>query len=85
MGLTEHLNSYLEFLNYPKLKLFQNKNFVNGFKWRSIPWQHFNEVPAMSSDEIYKTPEQMKHREPGCHDVLNTFLTNYIKEYKILE
>lgn len=76
-------------LDSPRLKLFKNnKNIIDGFRWCSIQWQHRQGVPYLPGDHKNRygtTPEEMRHRQSGQHHVLNEFLTNYIKEYRILE
>lgn len=81
--------SYYDYLAADKFRLFRDyKNFVNQFKWTSIQWQHDLGVPEQPGNYTNKygtTPENMRHRKEGEHHILNEFLINYIKEYKIIE
>ena len=79
---------YFRFLDLDKLKLFKNyNNFVHGFKWCAIPWQHNQGVEPNTGNYSNKYGEaalEIRHRKPGHHSVLNNFLTNYITDNKIL-
>ena len=80
---------YFSELSTPRLSLFKSKkNFIHSFAWPSIIWQHNQGVPPNEGN--YKnrygdTPEHMRHRRPGEHQILNEFLTNYINEHKIID
>lgn len=82
---------YFQYLNSDKLKLFSEyKNFINGFNWTAVQWQHSQGVPEQTNPTNYKskygtTPAEMRHRKSGEHHKLNEFLTKYIKDNKILE
>ena len=78
-----HLDSRrLELLN-------SKKNIIEGFRWRAIPWQHSQGVPVNDGGEYTNkygtTPEDIRHRKSGKHQILNEYLINYINEHKILE
>jgi hypothetical protein len=78
-------NLYLEYLDSPRLKLFQRPEIVDGFKWRAIAWQHEQKVqPTNYAPGTQYVPPEMTHPEPGHHALVNEFLTNYIQEHKIL-
>jgi len=81
--------TYFNEIDNSRLSLYKTKNnFINGFMWNAIQWQHSMGVPVHQTNydsEYGACPEDMKHRAPGYHQKLNEFLTNYIKEYKILE
>ena len=79
-------------IDSPRLSLFaSSKNIIQGFRWAAIKWQHNLGVPAV----VYKensmknsiltlgapdyTPDDIKHRQPGQHNVLNQFLVDYIQ------
>jgi hypothetical protein len=78
-------------LSLPKFQLLENKIFIHKLQWKAVPYQLSNGVPAMdytSSAKIkiaHEVPSNIAHPQAGYHQVLNTFLTNYIQEYKILE
>jgi len=80
---------YQGLLHTPRLALFKTMPWVvNGFNWNAIQWQHDHNVPVNPGeyDGPYGvTPENMRHRKPGEHHLLNKFLTNYIDCCKILE
>lgn len=80
---------YFLHLDNSRLWLFKKyKNFLNGLNWTAIQWQHSQGVPEQPGTYINKygtTPIEMRHRKQGHHDLLNNFLTIYIKDNKILE
>ena len=68
----------------PEFALFkQRKEIIGGFQWRSNPWQFEQGATYIPEDEPY--PLACRHIVPGQHHWLNEFLTNYIKEHKILQ
>ena len=79
-------NIYQEFLDQPRLSLLQNNPSIkDGYRWRAIAWQHMHKVAAT----IYPAgnqyvPPDMTHPLPGHHLMINTHLTQYIKDAKIL-
>lgn len=78
----EHAVDY--YLHEPQFDLFrQCKEIINGFKWRSIPWQFEQGATYPPEDEQY--PADCRHVSLGDHSWLNEFLTNYIQEHKILK
>ena len=78
-------NLYLDYLNHPRLKLFQRPEIIEGFAWRSVAWQHAQgiEPKAYPEGSIYVPPD-MAHPKSGEHQLVNEYLTNYIQEHKIL-
>jgi len=66
---------YQPFLDTPRLALFKKySQFIEGFKWCAIQWQHSQGVPALGDpfpSKYGKAPEDIQHREPGEHKVLN--------------
>jgi hypothetical protein len=79
-------NIYQEYLNEPRLALFKNNPGIkDGFEWRSIAWQHMHEVAKVTYPEGNQyVPPDMTHPMPGHHLMINTHLTHYIKQSKIL-
>ena len=77
---------YQEFLEDTRFELFKNNlGIKDGFAWRSIAWQHMHKVQAT----VYRAgnqyvPPDMAHPEPGHHLMINTHLTQYIKDSKLL-
>jgi len=79
-------NLYQEFLHDPRLKFFNRLEFIDGYKWRAVPWQHQQGIlPTLYFPPQPDVPRELVHPKPGSHDILNAFLTNYIQEYKILQ
>ena len=79
-------NLYQEHLSNPRLKLFQRPEIIEGFAWRAIAWQHAQGVaPTIYSAGSQYVPPDVTHPEPGHHQQVNEYLTNYIQEHKILE
>jgi hypothetical protein len=79
---------YDQFINNPRLDLFKKtKNIVNSYAWKAIEWQHDQSVPAMDygSNMIHTVPDNMKHRKPGHHQILNSFLVDYIKKEQLAD
>lgn len=79
-------NLYQELLDHAKLKYFkQLPCIVHGFEWRSIAYQHSQGVQAtVYAPGHPHVPPDMVHPAPGHHNILNTYLTEYIQEHKIL-
>lgn len=78
----EHAVDY--YLHEPRYdQMRQTVEIIGGFHWRSIPWQFEQGATYPPEDEQY--PADCRHVSPGQHQWLNEFLTNYIKEYKILQ
>jgi hypothetical protein len=63
-----------------------NPIFVDGFKWLSIPWQQKQGAPTMAYEPgVEPPPLNCRHIEPGHHNYLNQFLTDYIINNNIQE
>ena len=79
-------NIYQQFLDHPRLALLKNNPvFIDGLNWQAVPWQLGQGVPPMSYGmEIHYVPDNLRHPQSGCHDVLNTFLADYIKQHQII-
>ena len=78
----EHAVDY--YLHEPRYdQLRQTVEIVGGFHWRSIPWQFEQGATYPPEDEQY--PANCRHVAPEQHQWLNEFLTNYIKEHKLLQ
>ena len=76
-------DSYHHFLSTPKLSLFKKYGeFVDSFGWCSIHWQHKQGVQPIKNHPISKygkTPDEMVHREPGEHELLNEYLVGHYR------
>jgi hypothetical protein len=78
-------NLYQEILDHPRLRLFVTNEIVEGFRWRAVSWQHEQGVPAMNyTTPLFHVPADMSHREPGQHQLLNEYLTQWIEDRKLL-
>jgi hypothetical protein len=79
-------NIYQQFLDHPRLSLLKNNPiFLDGLKWQAVPWQLTNGVPPMVyGSAVYHVPDNFKHPESGCHQLLNNFLVDYINRHQII-
>ena len=85
-------NIYQQLLNHPRVSLLKNNPvFVDGLAWRAVSWQLSHGVPPMkytnessTITQVYHVPDDMHHPESGCHDLLNTFLVDYIKNNQLI-
>ena len=77
-------NLYQGFLEDSRLKLFQQPEFVGGYAWQAIVWQHNQGVPATRYQTPVTVPADMMHRESGAHQKLNEYLYKYIQQHNIL-
>jgi hypothetical protein len=78
---------YQPHLNDPKLSLLNScAEIVHGFGWRATAYQHEQGVLGLKylAGSSYVPPD-MTHPAQGHHEVLNTYLINYINEHKILQ
>jgi hypothetical protein len=80
-------NLYQQYLDCSQLQLFKNNSaIVDGFGWRSVPWQLSQGVPPMySANAIHQVPDDMRHPAPGHHQTLNNFLTDYLVSRNMLK
>ena len=81
-------NLYQEYLHDPKLSLLNScPEIVHGFRWRATAYQYALGVlgTKYKANSQHVVPPDMTHPEQGHHHVLNTYLTNYINEHKILQ
>lgn len=79
---------YQRYLDNDNLQLLKNNPiFVDGLKWRAVPWQISQGVPTTdyADNAAYYVPPEIRHPMPGHHSLINEFLHNYIKEHNILE
>jgi hypothetical protein len=79
---SEHaLDWVIDKQEFDLLKL--DKHFIEGLKWKSIPWQFEQGADFYPGDEIY--PAISRHVALGQHQWLNEFLVDYINQHGILE
>ena len=78
-------NLYLDCLADPRLHLLRRPEIIEGFAWRAIAWQYEQGVkPKNYGAGAQYVPPDMTHPEIGHHELINEYLTDYIREYKIL-
>ena len=71
-------------LDQPKFAPIRlQREIIGGLSWRSIPWQFDQGATWPINDE--HLDRNCRHVEPGQHQWLNQYLTNYIREHKILQ
>lgn len=76
---------YHEHLDNPRLQLFKSTPaIIDGYNWRSVPWQLSKGVPPMKQGNIHYVPDDLRHPAAGHHQTLNEFLVNYINQHLIL-
>lgn len=79
-------NLYQPYLSDDRLQLFKTPEIVGGFAWRATEWQYRSGVqPKNYGPNSPYVPDDMKHAEIGHHHLLNNFLTNYVREHKLLQ
>jgi hypothetical protein len=77
---------YQPYLGQTRFNLFRQMPWiVDGYQWCAVPWQHHHGVGISGSAEVFtEVPEQIKHRMPGEHQLLNQYLADYIHNNNIL-
>jgi hypothetical protein len=76
---------HLPFMDDSRVALFSSRSeFVGGYRWRAIAWQHAQGVPAAYDRTEYNIPDDMKHPCAGEHDLVNQYLTEYIKTNSLI-
>jgi hypothetical protein len=74
---------HLPFMDDPRVQLFSTcKEIVEGYRWRSIAWQHEQGVPPAYRNP--NVPDAMTHPFPGKHNKVNQYLTDYIKANQLI-
>lgn len=78
-------NLYQDWLPESKFDLLKRPEIVGGFAWRAVSWQHSQGVRSnVYGPGRHQVPLDMVHPAPGYHDILNTHLTEYIHQHKLL-
>lgn len=78
-------NLYQEHLLDSKFCLLNRPEIIDGFRWRAIAWQYEQGVrPKTYPFGSPYVPPDMTHPETGHHQLINKYLTNYIREHKLL-
>ena len=79
--------SYHSLLDTPRLALFKKyPEFIDGFKWCAIQWQHSQGVAPLGDpnpSKYGKAPEEIQHRQPGQHKLLNDHLVQHLNSISI--
>ena len=71
-------------LDQPRFAPIRSQHeIIGGLLWRSIPWQFDQGATWPINDE--HLDRNCRHVEAGQHQWLNQYLTNYIREHKILQ
>lgn len=78
---------YEEFVDHVTPNLFKNNCvFVDELKWRAVAWQHSQGVHTTEQiDTRFEVPADMRHPAAGHHQLLNSFLVDYINKHNILQ
>lgn len=79
-------NLYQDYLEDSRLHLLKNNKAIkDGYSWRAIAWQHEHNVEKTIYPEGNQyVPPDMVHPLAGHHEIINTHLTQYIKDSKLL-
>jgi len=74
-------------LSQARFDLFRRHAWiVDGYRWCAIPWQHQQGVLVSGgTNPLLPVPEEIKHRMPGHHDLLNQYLVDYIDRHHVLD
>lgn len=75
---------YQRYLDRDSMRLLHNNPiFIDSLRWKAVPWQIDQGVATINygHNSAYEVPPELKHPAPGHHDVLNTFLAQYIKDH----
>jgi hypothetical protein len=64
----------------PRLQLLgKTDSIIQSYRWRAIQYQHDHDVPSMDyGTQPGDVPDQIKHRIPGYHAVLNSYLADHV-------
>lgn len=66
--------------------LKNNPIFVDGLVWAAIPWQHSQgAIPSQYRPGVIPPPRHLQHILPEDYKHLNGYLTQWIKDNKILQ
>lgn len=78
---------YNEYIDQLEPNLFKdNPVFIESLKWCAVPWQHSHGVPTTEQiDSRYEVPADIRHPASGYHQLLNSFLVDYINKHNILQ
>jgi hypothetical protein len=84
-------DSYQHLLDYDRLASFRTTDsIIDGFNWAAIIYQHKQGVPYNKDEESENfigpqgTPEHIRHRKAGKHQVLNEYLVKYINDRNLI-
>jgi hypothetical protein len=72
--------------NNPRFDLLNQPEFIDSLCWVAVPWQHAQGAKASQYEPgTVLPPVHLRHILPEDFQYLNSYLTNYIKQNKILE
>ena len=80
-------NLYHDYLDDPRLQLLKSTTaIIDGYRWRSVPWQLKKGVPPMDYGINPKqhVPDDIHHPMHGHHQTLNEFLVDYVNQHAVL-
>jgi hypothetical protein len=80
-------NLYQEFLDDPKMLPIKTRpEIIDAYRWRAVPWQLENGVPAMDygPTPTHHVPKDIHHPASGHHAKLNEYLKNYIVDHGLI-
>ena len=66
--------------NDARLRLLgETGSIIQAYRWRAIQYQHEKDVPSMDyGTQPSDVPDSLKHRLPGYHAVLNSYLADHV-------
>lgn len=75
------------FIQATEFDLFRSTPvIIGGYAWRAVAWQHEQGVEkTVYMPPNPSVPPDMIHPAPGAHNILNTYLVEYIHAHKILD
>jgi hypothetical protein len=78
---------YNEYVKQLEPNLFKdNSVFIDELCWRAVSWQIEQGVPTNEQiDSRYEVPNDIRHPAAGHHQLLNSFLVDYINKHNILQ
>lgn len=65
--------------------LKSNAHFVDALNWAAVPWQHEQGAEAIEYESKHNMPPpNLRHIKSSCFQHLNSYLTTWIRDNKIL-
>ena len=67
---------------FNRIRLLEgHKNIIGDFTWCAVREQHQAGVKYISDEEHVEA--ELRHRQPGEHKWLNTYLEQYIRQHEL--